>query len=608
MRLIIFFLKCLVGLLAALGFFIVAAAIALSVFVSRGDLPRWAGGVQELPTESVLLLDMANGLIEVAPSNPLAAASLGKTVVLRDAVAALEAAATDPKVKGLVARLGRGNPGLARTQELRAAVAAFRESGKPTVAFAESFGEGGNGTLHYYLASAFETVWLQPSGDLDLTGVSIQSPFLREALDDIGVLPRLDQREDFKGAMNTFTDRELPEQQRRNLQQLVDSWLGQIVDGIAVGRTLESGAVQVIVNRAPYRAQEAEAQGLIDRLGYWDQVSAELLEAAGEGAELVALADYAQLSREEAENGPTIALIQGLGPVVLDGSRNDPLFDDLAMGSDTVTKAFAQAIDDKDIQAIVFRVDSPGGSYVASDAIWREVERAKAIGLPVIVTMGDVAASGGYFVSAAAQKIVAQPGTLTGSIGVVSGKFVLNELWDDLGIAWDGVRAGRNAEIWSLNQDFTPAQWALLQKNLDAIYDDFVGKVAQGRNIPPEAARVAAKGQVWTGQDAKELGLIDALGGYSEAFALARDAAGIAPDQPLNIRVLPDDKDPVEAFIQDTFGVSASGGSELLASFVRGLARLTRAVSPLLETYEQVTADPRSQRLMAPDLVSSQSR
>ena len=255
MRLIIFFLKCLVGLLAALGFFIVAAAIALSVFVSRGDLPHWAGGVQELPTESVLLLDMADGLIEVAPSNPLAAASLGKTVVLRDAVAALEAAATDPKVKGLVARLGRGNPGLARTQELRAAVAAFRESGKPTVAFAESFGEGGNGTLHYYLASAFETVWLQPSGDLDLTGVSIQSPFLREALDDIGVLPRLDQREDFKGAMNTFTDRELPDQQRRNLQQLVDSWLGQIVDGIATGRALESGAVQVIVNRAPYRAR-----------------------------------------------------------------------------------------------------------------------------------------------------------------------------------------------------------------------------------------------------------------------------------------------------------------------------------------------------------------
>ena len=333
-----------------------------------------------------------------------------------------------------------------------------------------------------------------------------------------------------------------------------------------------------------------------------------MLEAAGEGAELVALADYSRLSQEELEGGPTVALIQGLGPVVLDGSRNDPLFDDLAMGSDTVTKAFAQAIDDKDIQAIVFRVDSPGGSYVASDAIWREVERAKAIGLPVIVTMGDVAASGGYFVSAAAQKIVAQPGTLTGSIGVVSGKFVLNELWDDLGITWDGVQAGRNAEIWSLNQDFTPAQWALLQKNLDAIYDDFVGKVAQGRNISPESARVAAKGQVWTGQDAKELGLIDALGGYSEAFALARDAAGIAPEQPLTIRVLPDDKDPVEAFIEDTLGVSATGGSELLASLVRGLARLTRAVSPLLETYEQVTADPRSHRLMAPDLVSSQSR
>ena len=607
-RLLIFLLKCVVGLFAAVGFLGAALVLAMAIFVSKGELPIWEGGLDELPAESVLLLDLADGVIETPPGNPLARASLGDSVVLRDAVAALETAAKDPRVKGLVARLGRGDPGLARIQELRDAVRRFQEFGKPALAFAESFGESGNGTLHYYLASGFQAVWLQPSGDLDLTGISLQSPFLREALDDIGVLPRLDQREDFKGAMNTFTDRSLPEPQRQNLQKLVDSWLDQIAGGIAEARSLDAEAVQVMINRAPYRAAEAQELGLVDRLGYWDQVSEEALAGAGEEADFVTLSDYARLALREDSDAPIVALIHGLGPVVLDGSRNDPVFDDLAMGSDTVAQAFAEAIDDKAVKAIVFRVDSPGGSYVASDTIWREVTRARELGLPVIVTMGDVAASGGYFVSAAAEKIVAQPGTLTGSIGVVSGKFVLSELWDDLGVSWDGVRAGRNAQIWSLNQDFTPAQWILLQKNLDAIYGDFIDKVAEGRGISREAALSAAQGQVWTGQDAKDLGLVDTLGGYSEAFALARQAAGLRENEALQIRVLPEESDPVRAFFEDTFGVSKPSETGLLASFARGLARLTRAVAPLLDAYDKVTADPRSQRLAAPELVGTSQR
>ncbi len=608
MRLLIFLLKCVVGLFAAVGFLVAALILVASLFISEGELPSWAGGLEELPQESVLLLDLAEEVIETPPDNPLARASLGNAVVMREAVAALERAASDPRVKGLVARLGRGDPGIAQVQELRDAVRRFRETGKPALAFAETFGEAGNGTLHYYLASAFEGIWLQPSGDLDLTGISVQSPFLREALDDIGVLPRLDQREDFKGAMNTFTDRSLPEPQRQNLQKLVDSWLAQIAGGVAEARSLDAEAVQVMINRAPYRAVDAKELGLVDRLGYWDEISEQALDADGGGASFVSLADYARLTSEVDESAPAVALIHGLGPVVLDGSRNDPVFDELAMGSDTVAEAFAIAIDDEDIKAIVFRVDSPGGSYVASDTIWREVARAQELGLPVIVTMGDVAASGGYFVSAPAEKIVAQPGSLTGSIGVVSGKFVLNGLWDELGIAWDGVRAGRNAEIWSVNRDFTPAQWVMLQKSLDAIYDDFLGKVAEGRGLSPEAARAAAQGQVWTGRDAMELGLVDALGGYSEAFDLARKAAGLDEGQPLRIRVLPEEKDPVRAFFEDSFGVSGAGETGLLASFARNLARLTRALAPLLDTYDKLTADPRSHRLAAPELIAPGSR
>ena len=199
MRLIVFLLKCLVGLLASLGFFIVAAMIALIVFVSRGDLEPWELGPDEVPEQAVLTLDLAAGVIEAVPANPLARATLGDVLVLHEAVAALEAAAEDDRIEGVVARLGRGNPGLAQIQELRDAIAAFRARDKFAVAFAETFGEGGHGTLHYYLASAFEQVWVQPSGDLSVTGLAIETPFLREALDDIGVLPRLDHRDEYKG-------------------------------------------------------------------------------------------------------------------------------------------------------------------------------------------------------------------------------------------------------------------------------------------------------------------------------------------------------------------------------------------------------------------------
>ena len=606
MRLIIFLLKCLVGLCAAIGFFAIAAAIALGVFVARSDLADWESEPEAVPESAVLTLDLAAGVIEVTPDNPLARASLGEILVLRESVETLAAAAHDPRIKGLIARVGRGEPGLAQVQELRDAIRAFRDEGKFAVAFAETFGEGGNGTLHYYLASSFDEIWLQPSGDLDVTGVGLESPFLREALDDIGVLPRLDQREEYKGAMNTFTDSAMSPPVRENLQRLVDSWLGQIAAGIAEGRGLEAPAVRALIDRAPFKAEEAVAQGLIDKLGYWDQVNEATLDRSGAGADFIGLNDYARLAEEEAEDSedaPVVALIHGLGPVVLDGSRDDPVFDELAMGSDTVADAISDALDDEEVKAILFRVDSPGGSYVASDTIWREVVRAREQGVPLIVSMGEVAASGGYFVSAAAHKIVAQPGTITGSIGVVSGKFVLSELWDDLGISWDGVRAGRNAGIWSLNRDFTPAQWVKLQKALDAVYDDFTKKVAEGRGLSPEQTLAAAKGQVWTGADALELGLVDSLGGYGEALALARDAAGLEADEPIRLRPFPDPRTPFEAFLESSLGIEESLQGGALAAFARGLARLYQAVGPLLRTYDEVTADPRSRTLSAPDVV-----
>ncbi|MCH7795209.1 MAG: S49 family peptidase, partial [Proteobacteria bacterium] len=440
MRIVLFLLKCLVGVFATLGFLLVAGAAALVLLWEDVDLLT-ARGV-EVPEAAVLTLDLSAGIIEARPDNPLARVGRGHVPVMREVLAALDAGSRDARVRGLFARLGRGPLGLAEVQELRDAVKGFRRSGKFAVAFAESFGEAGDGTLHYTLASAFDEVWLQPSGDLDLTGLFLESPFLRGALDKIGVTPRLAQREEYKGMMNTFTDDALPEPQRRNLQRLVDSWLEQIVTAVAEDRGMTAAQVSALVDRAPYGAAEALERGLVDELGYWDQAADRVLERAGDDADTISLADYARQLDDPAADGAVVALVYGLGPVTLDESENDPFFGRVVMGADTVARAIRDAVEDEDVKAILFRIDSPGGSYVASDVIWREVQRARDKEVPVIVSMSNLAASGGYFVAAPAHRIVAQPATVTGSIGVVGGKLVLTGLWDKLGITWDGVKAG----------------------------------------------------------------------------------------------------------------------------------------------------------------------
>ncbi len=597
MRVVLFLLKCLVGVFAAIG--VLLAAGAAAVLLLWQDVEPLTARRVEVPDRAVLTLDLSDGVVEVRPDNLLARAVSGGAPVLRETLDALEAAGHDERVRGLFARVGRGPLGLAEVQELRDAVKRFRRAGKFAVAFAESFGEAGDGTLHYTLASAFEEVWLQPSGGLDLTGLFLDSPFLRGALDKIGVTPRLAQREEYKGVMNMFTDRALPEPQRRNLQRLVESWLGQIVGAVAEDRGLTPAEVRALVDRAPYGAAEALEYGLVDELGYRDQAETWVLERAGDDAAYVSLADYARQLDAPGPDGAVVALVYGLGPVMLDESENDSLFERAVMGADTVAGAIRDAVDDDDVKAIVFRIDSPGGSYVASDVIWRQVQRAREMEVPVIVSMSNLAASGGYFVAAPAHRIVANPATVTGSIGVVGGKLVLTGLWDKLGIAWDGVKAGDNADVWSRNRDFSQAGWAHIQSALDRTYEDFTRKVADGRGLPLDAVLDVAKGQVWTGQDAKDRGLVDELGGYGTAFALAREAAGIAPDAPLRVRVFPEPRDLFEALIEDTvLGRLQSPG---IAALARGLARAAQALAPLVELTEMLRADPRSRNLRAPD-------
>ncbi len=550
---------------------------------------------QRLPDSIVLEFNTGDGIVEKLSDSPFAWAAAGDIIALPDLVRGLDAGSRDPRVKGALVHLGAGDLGFAQVQEIRDAVLAFRRQGKFAIAFAETFGEAGNGNIHYYLATAFDSIYMQPSGDIDLTGFRLETPFLEEALDEIGVSAEMDRRAEFKSAMETFTEPALTEPSRANLQRLVNSWADQLAAGIAATRPgFDQAKARGLIDGGPYMAPDALAQGLIEGLLYWNAVEREA-DKRSAGATRTHLLDYVAALPDPPADAPLIAVIHGIGPVTLATSESDPLFGTATMGSDTVAGALRQATNDPKVAAILFRVDSPGGSYVAADTIWAEVKRARDQGKPVVVSMGNAAGSGGYFVAAPADAIIAQPGTITGSIGVFGGKFVLAGLWDRLGIHWDGVQAGENAGLNSFNESYTEAGWAHLQRSLDRIYADFTGKVAEGRGIPPARVEEIARGQIWSGADAEELGLVDEVGGYTVAIARAREAAGIAPEAPVRVEPYPRTDRPFAELLRDLMG------SGLIDQGARArlvlLDRLATILEPMADTLAPLAEDEESRTL-----------
>jgi protease IV len=460
---------------------------------------------------------------------------------LREVVEAIRRAAGDPRVAALYVRSGRALSGLAQVQELRDAVLDFRAAGKRAVVFSETFGESSAGSGSYYLATAFDEVALQPSGEVNLTGLMASVTFLRSAFEKLGLVPRFDHRSEYKTAMNRLTESDFTPAHRESLEHVVRTQFDQMVRGIAQARNLPEAEVRALADRGPFLATAAHEAGLVDRLAYRDQVLAALKAHTGDRARLLYLSRYPKRSRPGRTRGVSVALIHGVGGIRRGKSGG---FDPLGgwrpfAGSDTVGAAFRAAVDDKRVKAILFRVDSPGGSYVASDAIWRETVRAREAGKPVIVSMGNLAGSGGYFVAMAADKIVAQPGTITGSIGVLGGKVVTAGLRERLGLSTRELHTSANATMFSDALDYSPEQWQKLEHHLDHVYADFTAKVASARGLPPETVEEVAKGRIWTGEDAKRLGLVDELGGYTTALDLVRAALGRPEGAPLRMKLYP---------------------------------------------------------------------
>jgi protease-4 len=570
--------RLIVGFLATLG----ALGLLLVIGVAIAAWQLLPPAPPEVPDRTVLTVDLREPLDEAAPTDPLAQLGIGQRLTLGELLLALERAGGDPRVKGLVARVSGEGPGFAQIQELRDAVARFRAEGKFAWAYSDSFGEFGPGTGGYYLATAFDEIHLQPLGGLGLTGLLAQTPLLGAFFEQIGVDPALDRRGPYKTFADTFTAQELTPEHREMLDALVDSLFDQIVAGIAEGRSLEKSEVARLIDAGPYLAEEAKPAGLVDRLSYADEVDQLARERAGAGAELLSLEDYA--ARIEpfgvADDAPVIALIYGLGQIQRGESDYGGALGGFVMGADTVAEAFAAAIDDPEVGAILFRVDSGGGSAVASETIARAVRRAVEAGKPVIVSMAETAASGGYWIAMGATAIVAQPGTLTGSIGVVAGKMVFRDLSERLDVHWGSIQRGDNADMWSPLEGYDDAGQARLQAFLDQVYQAFVSGVARGRDLPEDKVRAVAAGRVWTGAQANERGLVDELGGFVRALALTKEAAGVALDQPVELRVFPEQRAPWQEVL--SLLTAGPGAIEVARAWLRLLRPGVLSAPPLL--------------------------
>jgi protease IV len=518
----------------------------------------------------VLALDLARPVTDGPAADVLSRLVAARRPSLRDVVEALEEAAGDRRVRALIARVDAPAENWAHAQELRDAVVAFRSSGKPAFAHAQSFSEAGEPTLAYLVATGFDEVHLQPSGEVGATGVSMVQPFVADLLDRLDITAQFDHRHEYKTAKNVLTERSFTDAHRESFDRVVASLHEQFLDAVASGRGLDRDRAAALLDRAPLLADRALAEGLVDRLAYRDESVDATKALAGDRPRLVTLARYRASRRRRAlvrGPRPTIALVHGHGVIQVGRNRRSSMGP--VMGSDSVVAGFQQAMRDKRVRAVVFRVESQGGSAVASDAIWRAVVRARRSGKPVVVSMGGVAGSGGYWVAMGADRIVSAGGTITGSIGVAYGKFVARGLLARLGITTDEVHRGANALMMSTTEPFTEDQWEQIGATLDHIYGEFVDKVAAGRRLDRAQVERVARGRIWTGADAREHGLVDELGGYRGALAAARELAGIAPGRRLRVRSLP------ATSMAERLGLRPPVGDEAraLLSSVAGLVR-----------------------------------
>ena len=536
-----------VGFFAVVGFVFVALT-GLGIYAAL----QWVGPqkAKPAPDRFILSMNLDKGFDEAPRTKGLSAFKFKHGTSFEDVVLALKRAKDDPRVVAVAATLSDRNMGMARVQEIRDLVGQIREAGKPTMLFSDSIGEGTGALLGFYLASSFEDIWVQPSGTVGIAGIGIEQPFLKGFLDRLGLKVSVVKRKEYKTAAESLTDDSMSAANRQSLEALLGGWYAQIVSGISTDRNLSTGAVKTLIDKGPLTAAEAKDAGLIDHLGYRDEFMAALPDVPSNAR--VFLSRYVGMEPPPDQQEPkkTIAVVTAVGAITRGSDDDSPFGGAEGIKSEITAKAIRDAVKDKDVAAILLRVDSPGGSYVASDTIWHEIMRAKERKKPVIVSMGDVAASGGYFISMAADRIFAGPGTITGSIGVLSGKLVIGGASEKLDIHWDRVAFGKSATHFSPTQDFTLQERERMNQVMDVIYADFTTKAAQGRGMTVGELEKAARGRVWGGVDALKMGLVDEMGGFAQALDYTKTAIGLTPEDTVWLVPYPAREDPWEKVLK----------------------------------------------------------
>ena len=550
------------------------------------------GREPSVPSNAVLTLSIGGDLAEVAPADVVSYVSGSRTPTVRTVVDSLRKAKVDKRISAVLLKTtGFSTPFWGKVQEIRDALVDFRTSGKPLYAYVEYGGD-----RDYYLASVADKVFLMPSSPLDLAGVATYEVFLRGALDKFGVYPDLHHIGDYKTYSNTFTEKGFTAAHREMDVALNRDLYDQIVRGIAGSRQRTEADVRRLLDEGPFLPAAALKAGLIDEVAYEDQVVAKLREARPGATRDIAGEDYARigLSSLGLNKGPRIAVIYAAGAIASGKNGYDAL-EGATVGSDTLIEYIRQARKDSSIRAIILRIDSPGGSAAASDAIWRELMLAKneRADRPIVASMSDLAASGGYYIAMPAEAIVAQPSTLTGSIGIVGGKFVTGGLYGKLGASLDATSIGKNAEMNSPIRGYNAEELKKVEEELRAFYQDFVAKVAESRHTTAAKIDRLAQGRVWTGQQAMAVGLVDALGGLDRAVAVAKERAKIPADNDVELVIYPPPKSFYEVVTEQFSGGSqasavdawraanlSSGELEVLRT-LRGPATMFRRGEPL---------------------------
>ena len=560
------------------GVWIVLVLILLAVCVSAGGMLLLVGLTVRAPdiaSNSTLVLRVPGDIPEMEPGGVFGPFIEGSPTV-RSYVEMLRRAKTDKRITSLIVK-PTGAGGLwGKVQEVRDAVADFRRSGKPTIAYLEYGGE-----QEFYLASACDKVFLMPTSTLDLTGVASYELFMRGMLDKIGAYPDAMHIGEYKTASNNFTQKTYTAAHREMAESLNTDLYEQLVRGIADGRHKSEAEVKSLIDHGPFLPEDALRAGLIDDLAYDDEVVGKVKPASGK-PRMLDMNDYRQ-GGNAFGRGQRIAVIYATGLIASGKSSYDTTGGEV-VGADTMAEYLRKARNDSSVKAIVLRVDSPGGSALASDVIWREVLLTKKQ-KPVIASMSDVAASGGYYISMPADAIVAEPSTLTGSIGVVLTKFVIDGTLKKLGLNMEGVSKGKYADLYSPVRPFSTDERARMEAYMQATYDTFVEKAAQGRNTTPEKIDAVGQGRVWTGRQAKQIGLVDELGGLDRAVSLAKQRAKIPQDADVELLVYPPKKSFLDV-VTNPLGASERA-STLGALLGFGNPRVLQALAAPLQVFRR---------------------